>query len=89
MLNWKIWRVKLSKSRTTGKSAVTVARGKMSVGQAGLPPRVNWQKICTTHWSPGAREGHTGNIINNKMYIFGGIENGVRVNTTACLDLGE
>ena len=46
-----------------------------------------WHKVNTQGWIPDAREGHVAHVVNGTMYVFGGIANGHRVNSTVCLDL--
>ena len=46
-----------------------------------------WHRIASSGFKPAAREGHSSVSTDGKVYIFGGIETGRRVNTTQVLDV--
>jgi tRNA wybutosine-synthesizing protein 3 len=50
---------------------------------------MRWQQLTSSGWVPGAREGHSSDIIGSKLYIFGGMENSMRINSTLLFDVGE
>jgi len=46
-----------------------------------------WHRIASNGFKPAAREGHSSVSTDGKVYIFGGVETGRRVNTTQVLDV--
>jgi len=46
-----------------------------------------WQSAPTDGWTPASREGHVAHVVDGVLYVFGGIANGRRENSTVCLDL--
>jgi hypothetical protein len=46
-----------------------------------------WQKVQSTGYKPSAREGHTLVSAGSKVYVFGGVETGRRVNSVQVLDV--
>ena len=57
-------------------------------GEAGLPQKtLVWHKLPVGGFIPSGREGHSSVGTNKKMYIFGGMETGRRVNTMQVLDI--
>ena len=45
-----------------------------------LPATKKWHRPTVTGEIPGARDGHSACVINNRMFVFGGYEEGVRIN---------
>ena len=41
-----------------------------------------WQSAPTDGWTPASREGHVSHVVDGVMYVFGGIANGRRENST-------
>jgi hypothetical protein len=46
-----------------------------------------WQKVQSAGYKPSAREGHTLVSAGSKVYVFGGVETGRRVNSVQVLDV--
>ncbi len=47
-----------------------------------------WTTITGSGFVPSPREGHTATLVGSKMYIFGGVGNGINYNDVSIFDLG-
>lgn len=64
------------------------AEGGGELSEEALPKKtLVWHKVPVGGFIPSGREGHSSVGANMKMYIFGGMETGRRVNTMQVLDI--
>lgn len=57
------------------------------VGRGPIAKTLVWHRLVSNGFIPSGREGHSSVGANMKMYVFGGMETGRRVNTTQVLDV--
>ncbi len=81
-------------SSSTGAGATVGLRGMAleyneatSQDKAAVRKTMVWQKVQSAGYKPSAREGHTLVSAGSKVYVFGGVETGRRVNSVQVLDV--
>jgi hypothetical protein len=63
-------------------------RSSSTVLSSVVEPCAEWEACAYTGRSCSPREGHVAGVVANVLYVFGGIEAGIRVNTTFAFDFG-
>ena len=81
-----------SSCRVEGRKMINKAGAEGDNGgemtEEALPKKtLVWHKLPVGGFIPSGREGHSSVGANMKMYIFGGMETGRRVNTMQVLDI--
>ena len=79
------------KSKTSSSSAAAddkaaASSSSSSSSHSGREKVMNWGEVKSAV-TPASRYGHCSECIGSKLYVFCGMENSVRVNTVAVLDL--